>query len=246
MVNCNPETVSTDYDTSRPPLLRAAHLRGRHERHRGRAARSASSCRSAARPRSSWLGHAAAPSWCAGTSPESIDPPRTASAGTPCAPASRSPSPPAAPPPTVDAALAIVGRDRLPGARAPELRARRPGHGDRLRRRGPAPGPWPSWPASAASGKEGGLSAERPVLVDRFLEDATEVDVDAIRDAHRRLRHRRDHGARRGGRRALRRLRLRASRPYSLSAETIEVLEDYTRRIADALDVRASSTCSTR
>jgi aconitate hydratase len=28
----------------------------------------------------------------------------------------------------------------------------------------------------------GGLSAERPVLVDRFLEDATEVDVDAIRD----------------------------------------------------------------
>ena len=37
-------------------------------------------------------------------------------------------------------------------------------------------------PASAASGIEGGLSAERPVLVDRFLEDATEVDVDAVRD----------------------------------------------------------------
>ena len=33
MVNCNPETVSTDYDTSRPPLLRAAHARGR-ARHR--------------------------------------------------------------------------------------------------------------------------------------------------------------------------------------------------------------------
>ena len=31
-------------------------------------------------------------------------------------------------------------------------------------------------------GKEGGLSAERPVLIDRFLDDATEVDVDAIRD----------------------------------------------------------------
>ena len=29
MVNCNPETVSTDYDTSRSPLLRAAHARGR-------------------------------------------------------------------------------------------------------------------------------------------------------------------------------------------------------------------------
>src|SRR5215475_651755 len=31
-------------------------------------------------------------------------------------------------------------------------------------------------------GREGGLSASRPVLVDRFLEDATEVDVDALRD----------------------------------------------------------------
>src|SRR4026208_2012663 len=32
-------------------------------------------------------------------------------------------------------------------------------------------------------GREGGLSAERPVLIDRFLEDAIEVDVDALRDA---------------------------------------------------------------
>src|SRR5204862_2952301 len=31
-------------------------------------------------------------------------------------------------------------------------------------------------------GIEGGLSAERPVLIDRFLEDATEVDCDAVRD----------------------------------------------------------------
>ena len=45
-----------------------------------------------------------------------------------------------------------------------------------------SPGRWPSWPGSASLGREGGLSAERPVLIDRFLEDATEVDVDAIRD----------------------------------------------------------------
>ena len=32
MVNCNPETVSTDYDTSRPALLRAADARGRARR----------------------------------------------------------------------------------------------------------------------------------------------------------------------------------------------------------------------
>ncbi len=34
-----------------------------------------------------------------------------------------------------------------------------------------------------ALGREGGITAERPVLVDRFLEDAVEVDVDAVRDA---------------------------------------------------------------
>ena len=32
-------------------------------------------------------------------------------------------------------------------------------------------------------GREGGVTADRPVLVDRFLEDAVEVDVDAVRDA---------------------------------------------------------------
>src|SRR5207248_6011075 len=36
--------------------------------------------------------------------------------------------------------------------------------------------------ASAEGGAGGGLSATRPVLIDRFLEDATEDDVDAVRD----------------------------------------------------------------
>jgi len=35
---------------------------------------------------------------------------------------------------------------------------------------------------SGSLGREGGLSAERPVLIDHFLEDAVEVDVDAVRD----------------------------------------------------------------
>ena len=61
-------------------------------------------------------------------------------------------------------------------------------------------------------GREGGLSAERPVLVDRFLEDAIEVDVDAVRDRDRGSADRRGHGARGGGRRPFRRQRLRASR----------------------------------
>ena len=41
---------------------------------------------------------------------------------------------------------------------------------------------WAAIAESGSLGREGGLSAERPVLIDRFLEDATEVDVDAIRD----------------------------------------------------------------
>ncbi len=48
----------------------------------------------------------------------------------------------------------------------------------------------------------------QPVLIDRFLEDAIEVDVDAISDGERRGRGRR-HGAHRRGRRPLGRLGLR-------------------------------------
>ena len=38
--------------------------------------------------------------------------------------------------------------------------------------------------AEGSLAREGGLSAERPVLLDRFLEDATEIDLDALRDHH--------------------------------------------------------------
>ena len=51
---------------------------------------------------------------------------------------------------------------------------------------------------------------EHPLLLDRFLEDAIEVDVDALADGDD-VRDRRDHAARRGGRRPLGRLGLRAA-----------------------------------
>ena len=54
------------------------------------------------------------------------------------------------------------------------------------------------------------FSQDRPVLVDRFLEDATEVDVDAL-SRRRRGADRRHHGAHRGSRRALGRQLLRAA-----------------------------------
>ena len=85
-------------------------------------------------------------------------------------------------------------------------------------------------------GKEGGLSAERPVLVDRFLEDATEVDVDALRDhtGDSVIGAVMEHGEAgvHSGDSAC------SIPPTSLSAETIAVIEDYTLRIAEALDVK--------
>jgi carbamoyl-phosphate synthase large subunit len=85
-------------------------------------------------------------------------------------------------------------------------------------------------------GKEGGLSAERPVLVDRFLEDATEVDVDAIRDSTGDfiiggiMEHVEEAGVHSGDSACV-------IPPYSLSAELQEQLTDYAHRIADALEV---------
>ena len=85
-------------------------------------------------------------------------------------------------------------------------------------------------------GKEGGLSAERPVLVDRFLEDATEVDVDAIRDHTGEviiggvMEHVEEAGVHSGDSAC-------ALPPYSLSPETIGVIEEHTRAIATELEV---------
>ncbi|MGQ0434786.1 MAG: carbamoyl-phosphate synthase large subunit [Microthrixaceae bacterium] len=85
-------------------------------------------------------------------------------------------------------------------------------------------------------GKEGGLSAERPVLVDRFLEDATEVDVDAIRDHTGEvmiggvMEHVVEAGVHSGDSAC-------ALPPYSLSPETIAVIEGHTCAIATELEV---------
>ena len=53
-------------------------------------------------------------------------------------------------------------------------------------------------------------ASQGPTLVDRFLENAIEIDVDALCDGDEHLRRRR-HAARRGGGRALGRLGLRAA-----------------------------------
>ena len=86
-------------------------------------------------------------------------------------------------------------------------------------------------------GKEGGLSAERPVLIDRFLADATEVDVDAIRDHTGEvliggvMEHVEEAGVHSGDSAC-------AIPPPTLPTWVVEVIESYTAAIAKRLDVR--------
>ncbi|GAC1312165.1 MAG: carbamoyl-phosphate synthase large subunit [Acidimicrobiales bacterium] len=86
-------------------------------------------------------------------------------------------------------------------------------------------------------GREGGLSAERPVLIDRFLEDAIEVDVDAIRDREGAvliagiMEHVEEAGVHSGDSACV-------IPPPTLSSAVVKVIEDYTRSIAAELDVR--------
>ena len=86
-------------------------------------------------------------------------------------------------------------------------------------------------------GREGGLSAERPVLIDRFLADATEVDVDAIRDGDGEIliggvmEHVEEAGVHSGDSAC-------AIPPQTLPSWVVEVMESYTAAIAKRLDVR--------
>ncbi|MBS1847208.1 MAG: carbamoyl-phosphate synthase large subunit [Actinobacteria bacterium] len=87
-----------------------------------------------------------------------------------------------------------------------------------------------------AIGADGGIGPDRPVLVDRFLEDATEVDVDALRDSTGAflvggvMEHVEEAGVHSGDSAC-------AIPPYSLSSETVAVIESFTAKIAEALGV---------
>jgi carbamoyl-phosphate synthase large subunit len=86
-------------------------------------------------------------------------------------------------------------------------------------------------------GREGGLSAERPALIDRFLEDAIEVDVDALRDAAGEvviggvMEHIEEAGVHSGDSAC-------AIPPPTLPPAAVATIEANTRALADALDVR--------
>ena len=85
-------------------------------------------------------------------------------------------------------------------------------------------------------GREGGLSAERPALIDRFLEEAIEVDVDAIRDRTGAvviggiMEHIEEAGVHSGDSAC-------AIPPQTLSSDVLAVIERHTIALANALEV---------
>ncbi len=84
--------------------------------------------------------------------------------------------------------------------------------------------------------REGGVSASRPILIDSFLEDAIEVDVDAVRDASGDvfiagvMEHVEEAGVHSGDSAC-------ALPPQSLSVNVLGELRESTKRIAGALGV---------
>ncbi len=202
MVNSNPETVSTDFDISDTlyfePLTLEDVLEIVHvEQPIGVVVQlgGQTPLRLARGPRG---GGRADPGHLAAT-PSTRR--RTAAASRRSPASSGVTQPPSGTAMSVEEALAVADADRVPGAGPAVLRARRAGDADRLRRRRRCG----SYFAQAAR-----VAPGHPVLIDSFLEDAFEADVDAIADGTA-LHHRRRDAAHRGRRHPLRRLGLRAA-----------------------------------
>jgi carbamoyl-phosphate synthase large subunit len=233
MVNCNPETVSTDYDTS--DRLYFEPLTHEDVMNVIDAEKPVGVIVSLGGQTPLKLSNTLPAELIAGTSPASIDAAEDRELWNALCARLEIPQPAGGTAADIDAALTITSRIGYPvlvrpsyvlGGRAMEIV-----YDDEGLRVAMA-----QLATFGSLGKEGGLSAERPVLVDRFLEDATEVDVDSIRDANGDfviggiMEHVEEAGVHSGDSACV-------IPPYSLSAETIAVLTDYSRRIADALGV---------
>jgi carbamoyl-phosphate synthase large subunit len=242
MVNCNPETVSTDYDTSDrlyfEPLT-YEDVVNVIEAERASAEAGGGSLAgvivSLGGQTPLKLADSLPEELILGTSPRSIDIAEDRDLwGALCA-RLEIPQPAGGTAITLDEAMTVVDRIGFPalvrpsyvlGGRAMEI----------VYDRNDLARAWNAIAADGTLGREGGLSSERPVLVDRFLEDATEVDVDAIRDRSGEvliggiMEHVEEAGVHSGDSAC-------TLPPVTLSDATLAVIEDYTRRIAAALDV---------
>jgi carbamoyl-phosphate synthase large subunit len=234
MVNCNPETVSTDYDTSSrlyfEPLTKEDVL----------------NVIAVERPEAVIvslggqtplkLSGLIPPELVAGTSPDSIDAAEDRERWNTICDELLIPQPPGGTAIDLEQALAITDEIGFPvlvrpsyvlGGRAMQI----------VHDRNHLARAMEELAGFGSLGREGGLSAERPVLIDRFLADATEVDVDAIRDHTGEvliggvMEHVEEAGVHSGDSAC-------AIPPPTLPTWVVEVIESYTAAIAKRLDVR--------
>ncbi|MEY3363812.1 MAG: carbamoyl-phosphate synthase large chain [Actinomycetota bacterium] len=239
MLNCNPETVSTDYDTSDrlyfEPLTTEDVLNV-----------IAAEAKAAGRPPKLIvslggqtplkLASSLPPELIAGTSPASIDIAEDREQWNALCNRLGIAQPPGATATNLAGARAVTATTGYPVLVRPSYvlggRAMRIVHDDQQLDEAMA-----EMERFGTLGREGGLSASRPVLIDRFLQNATEVDVDAIRDSTGEvliggvMEHVEEAGIHSGDSAC-------ALPPQNLSAQAIVTIESYVRKIADALEVR--------
>ncbi len=234
MINCNPETVSTDYDTSDrlyfEPLTKEDVLNviAAEQPHKVIVSLGGQTPLKLAGEIPLDL--------VAGTSPDSIDAAEDRERWNKICDELKIPQPPGGTAVTLDQALAITDDIGFPvlirpsyvlGGRAMQI----------VHDRDHLASAMEELAGFGSLGKEGGLSAERPVLIDRFLADATEVDVDAIRDHTGEvliggvMEHVEEAGVHSGDSAC-------AIPPQTLPSWVVEVIEAYAGSIAKRLDVR--------
>jgi carbamoyl-phosphate synthase large subunit len=238
MINCNPETVSTDYDTSDrlyfEPLTAedVGNVLDAEARAGGRI-KGVVVALGGQTPLK--LAGSLPTELVLGTSPASIDRAEDREQWNALCETLGIPQPPGGTAVTTEEALAIARRVGYPALVRPSYvlggRAMEIVYDDADVRRVMA-----ALAGTAGLAREGGVTAERPVLVDRFLEDAVEVDVDAIRDRAGEtlicgiMEHVEEAGVHSGDSAC-------ALPPQNLAAEVLEQLDRHTRNLADALAV---------
>ena len=234
MVNCNPETVSTDYDTS--DRLYFEPLTYEDVKNIIDIEKPEAVIVSLGGQTPLKLAGVLPPNLIAGTSPESIDRAEDRENWNQLCAELKIPQPPGGTAKDFQEALEVAKKVGYPvlvrpsyvlGGRAMEIvydDSQLEKTMDEMTRFG-------------SLGIEGGLSAERPVLIDRFLEDATEVDVDAVRDHEGAvligavMEHVEEAGIHSGDSACV-------IPPPNLKKEIVELIESNTRKIAEDLDVK--------